>query len=211
MFSFCEQILEIKLNCAYYLIGILEMEDVDEMVRKVNSTIRDFKLEIRKGVDEGTQVTYYALVNLVDNAITRLSSLYKPIHLEYFKKVVAALVVSPNGCISFNCALNLTQEITDHIIKISEADSLLEKWLEEKYLAKTKDNCNLYLGARSTMELDLYLKEYLPQNVKECNLCKFICIRGTCCEFCSAKLHSHCAEKYFSRIQVCPNCGKTRN
>ncbi|XP_015784731.1 non-structural maintenance of chromosomes element 1 homolog [Tetranychus urticae] len=183
-------------------------KELDSLIRKVNKQIKEFRFEIRKFIDEESGNVHFVFINLIDNHISRLSTLYTKAQLEYFKKVISAIVLSPCGYVDYNKALNLTSQLVDHNVKlrVSEADEMLKHWNQEKYLATKKDQFNICLGIRSLTELDVYLKDHFPNNVTSCDMCKSICIQGTNCPHLGVKLHAHCADKYFKNFKNCTIC-----
>ncbi|RWS03941.1 non-structural maintenance of chromosomes element 1-like protein, partial [Dinothrombium tinctorium] len=183
--------------------------DVDAIVCEVNNALKPYRMQIAKGVDEHTAVEYYAFVNLVDTEITRLSSLYKKEQYEYFKKIVSTLFESDYSLLSRNAAVNLCHSLEENNIKmkVTDADSLLDKWIDEKYFALTEDRKQIYFGVRSILEMQPYFKQHFPSNITECNLCKVSCIRGVHCPKCETKFHFHCASRCFQDNRKCAQCG----
>lgn len=181
---------------------------LDQLLKTINKRIKEFRFEIRKFTDEESGSVHLVFINLVDNHISRLSTLYNKAQLEYFKKVISAIVTSPCGYIDYNGALNLTSQLIDQNVKlrVSEADEMLKVWTQEKYLTTKKDQFNICLGIRSLTELDVYLREHFPNNVTSCDLCKSMCIQGVNCPHLGLKLHTHCANKYFSNFKNCTIC-----
>ena len=65
------------------------------------------------------------------------------------------------------------------------------------------------LHSRTIIELSEYLMEiYGSQVIHNCKLCKEIVISGIVCESCTAKMHRHCAKRYFKTQTDCMSCKK---
>lgn len=182
-------------------------KELQLMVSHINSNIRPFHMEIRKGAsdDDGTQ--YYALINTSASAITRLASDYTVNELEYFKKIVDVIVMeSENGSASTIDILNAVDRMERRLTK-KVAEELIEKFVKDKWLVSDKGTVSL--SPRSLIELDGFLAEKYPEDTVNCALCKKIAMKGEVCSNCSAKIHYHCSERYFRSVsRNCPSCKK---
>jgi len=180
-----------------------EASRLAEFVNTINIHIRPLHLEIKKIVNEVTEVHCYALANNAESDITRLSSDYSVNELEFFKKLVEAVVESEGGCISSTEALNLTEDLERKMTK-KDAQDLLEKLEKSKWVFQDKGQ--IYLSPRSILELDKYIQDQFPAMATKCNLCNRLCITGKNCPRCDVKLHNHCAARYFNgqSDNICP-------
>ncbi len=62
--------------------------------------------QIRKCICEVTSTNYYALVNLTEHPLNKLSPHYSPAQLELFKKIVEEVMTSESGTVSSLQVLN---------------------------------------------------------------------------------------------------------
>ena len=65
----------------------------------MNSVIKLHKMEISKVRDEKDGTTNYVLVNLADNARSRKSTLTPEHHLEFFNRILTAILTSDDKSI----------------------------------------------------------------------------------------------------------------
>ena len=177
---------------------------LSQLVTKVNRNIRRFNLQISRGPTETDGTVYYALINTADNEITRLSNHWSQKELLYFRRLVSAIIESRNGTISSTKALNTGRE-DDLKFTMTSAESLINKWVEQKWLEEINDG-SLAIGVRTLLEMNVYIREYFE--VQDCFRCKTLCIRGSNCVSCDIKLHFHCVDSQFIPQNKCPNCGK---
>lgn len=184
-----------------------EVSVLDSMISTISKCLRFFRMDITKFLDEETDEPYFVFYNMVDNHLTRLAKIYSEDELEYFKLVISAIVLSPEGLVSKNSALNLRNDLTERNIAITAtaAENLLTRWTKDKFLNETSVH-KIGLGVKSLVELAVYLREYFPHNIVDCDLCKNVCVRGVDCSHLGVKLHRRCAQKYFSTIKNCPEC-----
>ncbi|KAK2167679.1 hypothetical protein LSH36_25g03061 [Paralvinella palmiformis] len=184
-------------------------EGLAEFVKVINAAIKPIHLEIRKAISEDTGSHCYGLVNTRESEITKLASDYTVNELEFFKKMIEAIVESDTGTISTIDSLNLVHQV-DKMAK-KEAEFLLKKLERENWLNKNAEGV-YSLSPRSLLELEQYLFDQYPESTVQCNMCKRICVQGQDCTECPVKLHKHCANTYFNKMEIkrCPgqNCNQ---
>ncbi|MEQ2258114.1 hypothetical protein XENORESO_007341 [Xenotaenia resolanae] len=63
-------------------------DKLDEFIEAINSRLQPMFMQIRKGMSEENGLQYYALVNMAETDITRMTSDYAENELELFRKTV---------------------------------------------------------------------------------------------------------------------------
>ncbi|XP_030556733.1 non-structural maintenance of chromosomes element 1 homolog [Drosophila novamexicana] len=83
--------------------------------------------------------------------------------------------------------------------------TLLQLWTEMGYFLESDDR--LYLGPRSIVEFEFYLRSNYAETIKECALCKQLVLWDIKCSDCGRKIHRECIRKYLRTRSNCPTCG----
>ena len=165
----------------------------------MNSVIKLHKMEISKVRDEKDGTTNYVLVNLADNARSRKSTLTPEHHLEFFNRILTAILTSDDKSIPVTDAINLALETSGTSsnrkskISIGQAEELTEKWLTSHMLDRNDDQDRLVLGFVALAEFGHFIKDHYPDSYNQCPSCKLLCLRGVTCRSCSGKTHVHCS------------------
>lgn len=182
-----------------------ERKRLQEFVMLINNNIRQFEMEIKKGVSETDGSSFYGMVNTTETSITLLASRYTKDELEFFKKLVELIVDSDTGTVGSIDAVNIADSINR--MSKNDAEELLEKFQHDKWIEKTGDTGRYYLATRAVIELEQYIFDMYPALALRCNMCKKLCLQGDSCTQCNTKLHFHCGMKYFHGQQElkCPN------
>lgn len=184
-----------------------------EFVNTINMMIRPLHLEIKKAIHEENRTHYYCIVNSGNSDVTKLCSDFALNELEYFKKLVEAIIIAgaevetnrPVGVISSIEALNLADSLDKRISK-NDAEQIIEK-LKRNYWLDATSAGEITLSTRSILELSQYIFETYPDHAVKCNVCNRLCVRGQCCSECDVKLHLDCSMKLFGKSTEpkCPN------
>lgn len=195
------------LRRANIQISSCDASELSQFVNKINSHIRPMHMQIRKGIEEDTGINCYALVNMTNSSLSCLSSDYTVNELEFFKKIVDKIILSEDGVASSVSLLNLTDEMADRKLSKKEAEDLIERFVTDKFLCKNYGVISL--SVRSMIELDPYFREVYEDMITICQMCKQIVLQGQTCTNCDAKLHLHCATRYFKNKNElkCLSCG----
>ncbi|KAK7100948.1 non-structural maintenance of chromosomes element 1 homolog [Littorina saxatilis] len=172
-----------------------------EFIRTINNCIQPFHLEVKKGVCEEDGTHFYCLVNNVENAFTLLASDYTANDLEFFKKLVEE-IISSDGCVGSRVALNVVERLEKKMTR-QDAEILLERLENDRWVLMKEGVVSL--SVRSILELNQYIQQVYPDFVKNCNICKLICLKGQACDECGVKIHNHCATRYFRDQDRCPD------
>ncbi|XP_014666771.1 PREDICTED: non-structural maintenance of chromosomes element 1 homolog [Priapulus caudatus] len=153
---------------------LTEDANLSQFVVAINSNIRLYNMEIKKGVNEVSGAQYYALVNLSDSPVTRLAADFTPLELELFKKMMDMIVYSDNGIISSIDAINLTS-VLDKKMSKDAAESVVQRLAIDKWINVERGDVSL--AVRGILELDQYLRETYGELLLTCNMCKQICLQ----------------------------------
>jgi len=185
----------------------LNSQKMTDFITEVNHMIRPYNMQISRGPNESDGKVFYALINNSDNEITRLSHQWTTKEIVFFRKLLAAIINSPNHFITSTKALNIGREDN---LSMTAAENLINRWSQQKWIEEITDG-SISIGVRSLLEMNVYIRDHFE--VEDCFRCKVLCIRGSNCLNCNIKLHFHCADSDFIPNNKCPNCSKewTRN
>lgn len=184
--------------CSVGEAGNNEAINCDSYIRDVNTVIKLYKMEISKVRNEKDGKTHYVLVNLANNAQSRKSTLIPAAQLEYFKRILNAILNSEEKSISVTEAVNLSVEMSANAttaknkISIGQAEELTKKWVAGHVLDVTDDEDHLVLGFVGLAEFSHFIKDHYPESYTQCPSCTTLCLRGVACRTCSSKTHIHC-------------------
>ncbi|KAM9305496.1 non-structural maintenance of chromosomes element 1 homolog [Gastrophryne carolinensis] len=181
-------------------------DKLDEFVGTINKHLQSVFMQIRKGSDENDSKSYYALVNLAENEVTKLSSDYAEHELELFRKTLDLIIESDNGFASSTNILNLADQLETKKMKKKEVEQLLQSFVQDKWLIEKDGEYSLH--TRCIMEMEHYIQTTYQDMVKTCNICHNVAIQGQLCENCGIKIHLTCLRTYFRGQQEprCPQC-----
>ncbi|KAF9091193.1 hypothetical protein BGX29_004155 [Mortierella sp. GBA35] len=193
-----------------------DQDDFLDFVSRVNESLNSVELEIRRAQDEVTGDPVLALTNTNEQKIAQAATGYTPLELEYFKHLMDAIVTADDElyCISSTAAVNEAAKLKNKDNKAlqltkRDAEDLLTRFIQDKWFIKSKTGA-LSLSMRTLLELQTFLKEGYEEQIQECTLCMEIITKGQRCNVaaCSARLHQHCAERYFGNMNnpACPSC-----
>ncbi|XP_023672312.1 non-structural maintenance of chromosomes element 1 homolog [Paramormyrops kingsleyae] len=183
-------------------------DGLDEFIDLINSHLEPLFMQIRKSVSEEDGLQYYALVNMAETDITRMSSDYADNELELFRKTMDLIVDSESGRASSTDILNCADSLNTRKMKKKETELLLtrlvrDKWLNEKHGEYT-------LSTRCIMEMEQYIQKIYQDMVKTCAICHNVVFQSQMCDnmSCGIKMHIPCVAKYFKGRSdpQCPVC-----
>lgn len=196
-----------------------------DTIAQLNSAILKFDLELRRGFDQETGETLWALVNTSDDDIALLATTYTSSELSYFKALIEAIITSnDNFFIKQTEALQLTfssgaqeeeqetptsSQLTAASFTKTEKEFLIESFVKDGWLAKSRQGY-LTLGTRSILELQFKLKTQYEGYIFDCDLCKATFTQGSRCnrDDCEARFHEICLSRSKSSHKRCPTCLK---
>ncbi|KAM4602524.1 non-structural maintenance of chromosomes element 1 homolog [Polymixia lowei] len=181
---------------------------LDEFIDVINSQLQPMFMQIRKGMSEEDGLQYYALVNMTETDITRMSSDYADNELELFRKTMDLIVGSENGMASSTDILNSADSLQSKKLKKSESEHLLSRLVLDKWLNEKRGDYTL--STRCIIEMDPYIRAMYQDQFKVCHICHNIAFQCQMCEnpTCGIKIHNPCVARYFKgRAEPrCPAC-----
>jgi hypothetical protein len=216
--TFCDVLKKFKISYTE-----ANLKDIyTKFLRETNDVIKHFSMEIRKGTDEVTGVTFFCLIRLSDaGSIGNLSALYSSMELNIYKRILTIIIESENGYIDYN---NLIYQIIDdydqlqtqahsqsQITKIptnKDIRLIIEKFVQDYWLVEVLGKPNMItLHGRAIMELSGYICELFDKDLlNHCFMCKNLLLCGTSCSNCDVKMHFHCAKNLFKDQKNCRSC-----
>ncbi|XP_046894959.1 non-structural maintenance of chromosomes element 1 homolog [Hypomesus transpacificus] len=181
---------------------------LDEFIDVINAQLQPMFMQIRKGMSEEDGLTHYALVNMAETDVTRMSSDYADNELELFRKTMDLIVESDNGTASSTDVLNSADSLQTKKLKKKETEHVLARLVQEKWLNEKHGEYSL--STRCIMEMDTYIRMMYTDQVKVCHICHNIALQCQTCDnpSCGVKIHNPCVARYFKgrTDPRCPAC-----
>ncbi|XP_045156156.1 non-structural maintenance of chromosomes element 1 homolog isoform X2 [Echinops telfairi] len=182
------------------------VEKLEDFINNINSVLESLYIEVKKGVTEDNGRPIYALVNLATTPVSKMASDFAENELDLFRKALELIVDSESGFASSTNILNLVDQLKGKKMKKKEAEQVLQKFVQNKWLIEKEGEFTLH--SRAILEMEQYIRETYPDSVKMCNICHSLLIQGQSCETCGIRMHLPCMAKYFqsSPEPHCPHC-----
>ncbi|XP_029932668.1 non-structural maintenance of chromosomes element 1 homolog isoform X2 [Myripristis murdjan] len=181
---------------------------LDEFIDVISSHLQPMFMQIRKGMSEEDGLPYYALVNMAETDVTRMSSDYADNELELFRKTMDLILGSETGSVSSTDILNSADSLQTKKLKKSETEHLLSRLVMDKWLNEKRGEYTL--STRCIIEMEPYIRTMYQDQVKLCHICHNIVFQCQICEnpTCGIKIHNPCVARYFKgRAEPrCPAC-----
>ncbi|XP_066530653.1 non-structural maintenance of chromosomes element 1 homolog [Hoplias malabaricus] len=181
---------------------------LDDFIDIINAHLQPMFMQIRKGMSEDDGLQYYALVNMAETDITRMSSDYADNELELFRKTMDLIVDSENGTASSTDILNCADSLQTKKLKKKETEHVLNKFVQDKWL--TEKNGEYTLSTRCIIEMEQYMRTIYQDLIKVCYVCHNIAFQSQICEnpTCGIRMHLPCVARYFKGRDDphCPSC-----
>lgn len=162
-------------------------------------------LKLIKVMDEAVRAktSFLLLVNKTDrskddNKLTiKDQAIFQSHEMEYLKLIVDHIMKDPAHEVAATRALSISNWVSKNTKKIQtqEAEVILQKFKDHKWLTETKDSGAIILSTRFIYEMEPYLREVYPDDVGKCAKCGKVVIRGVNCpnEDCDCRYHMYCA------------------
>lgn len=183
-------------------------DKLDDFIGTINSKLQPMFMQIRKGMSEDTGHQHYALVNMAETDVTRMSSDYTDTELELFRKIMDLIVNSENGKASSTDILNTADTLCTKKLKKGEAEHLLSRLVHDRWLNEKRGEYTL--STRCIIEMEPYIRTMYQDQVKVCHICHNIAFQCQICvnPTCGIKIHNPCVARYFKgRTEPqCPGC-----
>jgi hypothetical protein len=175
------------------------------VIEDINNNIRFMQLEVRKLVYEVDGAEYWALVNNQPDTTSKLATTLDELQLT-FVKALLQLIIGTTGMVASDdihrCLRTLTPEVAKKITPAVREKTLLTL-VKDGWLRKQEDT--YYIGVRAYADL----RTLIATSQSTCCFCQSTCILGRRhTRGCVAKIHHHCAKKWFesAQNQKCPRC-----
>ncbi|XP_024600024.1 non-structural maintenance of chromosomes element 1 homolog isoform X1 [Neophocaena asiaeorientalis asiaeorientalis] len=187
-------------------LGTATVEKLEDFINNINSVLESLYIEIKKGVTEDDGRPIYALVNLATTSISKMASDFAENELDLFRKALELIIDSETGFASSTNILNLVDQLKGKKMRKKEAEHVLQKFVQNKWLIEKEGEFTLH--GRAILEMEQYIRETYPDAVKVCTICHSLLIQGQSCETCGIRMHLPCVAKYFqSHSELrCPHC-----
>ncbi|KAM6155342.1 non-structural maintenance of chromosomes element 1 homolog [Rhynchocyon petersi] len=182
------------------------VEKLEDFINHINSVLESLYIEIKRGVTEDDGRPVYALVNLATTPVSKMASDFAENELDLFRKALELIIDSESGFASSTNILNLVDQLQGKKMKKKDAEQVLQKFVQNKWLSEKEGEFTLHV--RAILEMEQYIRETYPDSVKMCNICHGLLIQGQSCETCGIRMHLYCVAKYFqsSSEPHCPHC-----
>ncbi|XP_076865375.1 LOW QUALITY PROTEIN: non-structural maintenance of chromosomes element 1 homolog [Brachyhypopomus gauderio] len=181
---------------------------LDEFISVINTHLQPLFMHIRKGMSEEDGLDYFALVNMAETDITRMSSDYADNELELFRKTMDLIVESETGTASSTDILNCADSLQTKKLKKKETEHVLNKFVQDKWMNENEGEYTL--STRCIIEMEQYTRTIYQDLLKLCYVCHNVAFQGQICEnaVCGIKMHLPCVARYFKgrTDPHCPSC-----
>ncbi|XP_059934444.1 non-structural maintenance of chromosomes element 1 homolog isoform X2 [Mesoplodon densirostris] len=171
------------------------VEKLEDFINNINSVLESLYIEIKKGVTEDDGRPIYALVNLATTSVSKMASDFAENELDLFRKALELIIDSETGFASSTNILNLVDQLKGKKMRKKEAEHVLQKFVQNKWLIEKEGEFTLH--GRAILEMEQHIRETYPDAAK-----------GQSCETCGIRMHLPCVAKYFqsSSEPHCPHC-----
>ncbi|XP_028843342.1 non-structural maintenance of chromosomes element 1 homolog [Denticeps clupeoides] len=184
-----------------------DQRSLDDFIGAINVQLQPVFIQIRTGNSEEDGFQYRALVNMAETDVTRLSSDYAENELELFRKTMDLIVESESGSASSMDILNSADTLLTRKLKKKEAELVLQKFVQDKWLNEKHGSYSL--STRCIIEMDQYLRNTY-QDLKVCHVCNNIALQSQICDnpMCGIRIHIPCVARFFkgNSDPHCPEC-----
>ena len=213
------------LSSAKMTMDQLGVGGLAAFIKTINSKLDDegLGMNIVKALDEEPlgRRNFYVFVNTLDrstdaNQITRRAMFdFQPHEVQYLKLLTEAIVESEERQIGKINALNVAKGVKQRTVKTTDAEAILRRLHEQKWLTEIEDqrgHVSYILSTRFIAEMEPYLKATYGDRLTKCGskTCGKLVLRGVRCEHCEVVFHRYCvlagAKKGASEGVPCPEC-----
>ncbi|XP_061684729.1 non-structural maintenance of chromosomes element 1 homolog isoform X2 [Syngnathoides biaculeatus] len=198
---------QLHQHCCSIQNTIYASDQFDEYIDTINSNLEPIFMQIRKGMCEDSGLQHYALVNMIETDVTRMTSDYADHELEIFRKIMDLVVDSDTGRAYSTEILNSTVTLPQKTKK-TEIEQLLNRFVHDNWL--TEKEGVYYLSTRCIIEMEQYIRNMYQDQIKVCRICRNIAFQTQVCEnpTCGVKMHKPCMARFFRGTTEprCPAC-----
>lgn len=200
------EVKRLQRHCYKVHDSTATVDKLEDFINNINSVLESLYIEIKKGVTEDDGRPIYALVNLATTPISKMASDFAENELDLFRKALELIIDSETGFASSTNILNLVDQLKGKKMRKKEAEQVLQKFVQNKWLIEKEGEFTLH--GRAILEMEQYIRETRPDAAKTCNICHSLLIQGQSCETCGIRMHLPCVAKYFQSNSEprCPHC-----
>eukprot|EP01134_Creolimax_fragrantissima_P004737 CFRG4737T1 len=172
--------------------------ETGDLISHCNKQLLPLSLKIVKHMCETTGKQYFALINIHCDKNITYTTKFLPKQLELYTHVLDKCTQSDNGTVSSTTLLNSAQdELERKFNSKSEVEETICLLLNDGWLERDKKS-QLFIGARSHMEMSGYIRSRMQKDeyeMKTCALCKALATMGANCANldCRIRMHPFCA------------------
>ncbi|XP_011837723.1 PREDICTED: non-structural maintenance of chromosomes element 1 homolog isoform X2 [Mandrillus leucophaeus] len=151
------------------------VDKLEDFINNINSVLESLYIEIKRGVTEDDGRPIYALVNLATTSISKMATDFAENELDLFRKALELIIDSETGFASSTNILNLVDQLKGKKMRKKEAEQVLQKFVQNKWLIEKEGEFTLH--GRAILEMEQYIRETYPDAVKICNICHSLLIQ----------------------------------
>ncbi|KAJ1067293.1 hypothetical protein K5549_010411 [Capra hircus] len=179
------------------------IEKLEDFINNINSVLESLYIEIKKGVTEDDGRPIYALVNLATTSISKMASDFAENELDLFRKALELIIDSDTGFASSTNILNLVDQLKGKKMRKKEAEHVLQKFVQNKWLIEWSSSCPLQ--GPLVLRVQAWGR---PCCSKGLTATHSALLWGQSCETCGIRMHLPCVAKYFQSNSEphCPHC-----
>ena len=160
----------------------------------INAKLSKMNLKLKNISDEEDRdkKSFLALVNLTDrsrdeNPLTVKSMhSFNPHEIEYLKYLIEGIMNHPAKTLGQTSALNAISQVKAKKLGVMDAEQILGKFKEHKWLIVNGDQVRFH--PRFIAEMEMWLKDMYPEQVNTCSSCQKLVLKCLRCpnESCEA-------------------------
>ncbi|KWU43562.1 hypothetical protein RHOSPDRAFT_19404 [Rhodotorula sp. JG-1b] len=176
-------------------------------------------LDIKTTRDQDSGASFIALVNTIEDEVSKLATDYKAEEIAFFRAVVDKIMTARK--LAYSTPSDEAVRLAKAPITKANAMQLLTSFLANGWLSLHSSG-RLMLSPRSLLELAPYLRETFSQGedsndedapdceqertIVDCNLCMSIVTSGYACpnKGCGIRLHTYCVAQRLGQDGRCP-------
>ncbi|PWN53175.1 hypothetical protein IE53DRAFT_384356 [Violaceomyces palustris] len=170
-------------------------DEYGEFFDQVSNSLSKVGLEIRRLIDQETNVATLALINTKGDEMAQMATNYSASELAFIKRLIQAIFTAEDEAYSLTSinALRLGGELKPPMSKRT-CEKLLENLVSKSWFSYSASSGRYKFSTRSILELEGYLRNEFPDFVLECYHCKNLVTKGLACAKpnCKLRLHLHC-------------------
>ncbi|ALC38730.1 CG11329 [Drosophila busckii] len=196
----------LKPMCEHHGVTKPSKDTLRDFVGDIAATIKELKQSLRfiKHPISGKEYLVFGLTDATPD--THNHPGLTPEECQYFSIILDKLAVQEDFHIAWHEAYSVDFKGSSRPPKKHRMQELVQLWTDMGYFLEAQDQ--LYLGPRSIVEFEFYLRSNYEDTIKECALCRQLVLWDVKCSDCGRKIHRECIRKYLRTRSNCPSCNK---